>query len=156
MLDVGCGAGAEVIFLARCGFRPIGVDTSAKAIELARHRAREAGVEADFRWAEATELPLADGSIDFANDRGCLHVIDRDRRDDYARELHRVLKPGALFLLRGAAADDDEEGVIAADAEEIDRTFLAVGFSRGPIVPVAMVARSGILEGNLTVLRRGA
>ncbi len=156
VLDVGCGAGAEAIFLARCGFRPIGVDTSGKALDLARGRAAEAGVEVDFHLADATELPLVDGSVDFASDRSCFHVVDHDRRLEYARELRRVLGPGAPFLLRGAAADDDEEGVIAVDAEEIDRTFLSQGFSCGPIVPLVMVAKSGVLDCNLAVLRRGA
>ncbi len=154
VLDVGCGAGSETIFLAGCGFRSVGIDSSVKAIEIARARAAEAGVEVDFRLADATDLPLGGGSIGFASDRGCLHVIDRDRRSDYARELHRVLAPGARLLLRGAAADNDEEGVIAVDAAEIDHTFVAAGFSRGPIVPVSMVAESGVLEGNLVVLRR--
>lgn len=155
VLDVGCGAGQEAIFLARCGFRAIGVDTSRKALEIARARAAEAGVEVDFRLAGAADLPFADRSIGFANDRGCLHVIDRDQRRDYARELHRVLSPGAPFLLRGASADSDEEGVVAVDAAEIDRYFVGEGFTRGPVVPVALLAESGALAGNLVLLRRG-
>ena len=154
VLDVGCGAGAEAIFLARCGFRAIGVDSSEKALRIARERAAEAGVEVDFHLAEATGLPFPDRSIDFANDRGCLHVIDRDRRADYARELHRVLRPGAPFLLRGASADSDEEGFVAVDAAEVDRYFVRQGFTRGPVVPVALVAQSGSLVGNLALLRR--
>ena len=154
VLDVGCGAGQEAIFLARCGFRAIGVDTSRKALEIARNRAVEAGVQVDFHLASATDLPLADRSIAFANDRGCLHVIDRDQRRDYARELYRVLRPGASFLLRGAGADSDEEGVVAVNAGEIDRCFVAEGFTRGPVVPVTLIARSGALAGNLVLLRR--
>ncbi len=154
VLDVGCGAGAEAAFLAHLGFRAIGVDTSVEAIEIAVGRAAEAGVEVDFHVADATDLPLAGASVDFAIDRGCFHVIARDRRRNYGRELHRVLRPGAPFLLRGAAADDEEEGVIAVDAEEIDRVFLCGAFSRGPIVPLAMVAESGTLACNLVVLRR--
>ncbi len=153
-LDVGCGAGAEAIFLARLGFRSIGVDSSPAALEIARARAADAGVAVDFRLADVTELPLAGGTVDFAMDRGCFHVVDRDRRVDYARELHRVLRPAARFLLCGAAADDEEEGVIAIDAAEIDRVFIPLGFSRGPLVPLAMVAASGVLAGNLAVLAR--
>ena len=164
VLDIGCGAGAEAIFLARLGFQAIGVDSSVKAIEIARMRAAEAGIEVDFRLADATDLPLSDGSIDFAMDRGCFHVIDREQRRAYARELHRVLRPSAPFLLRGAAVSDDEEGVIAVDAVEIDRVFVRditpqrganEAFSRGPIVPLVMVAESGVLACNLAVLRRG-
>ena len=154
VLDVGCGAGAETIFLAHLGFRSIGIDTSAEAIEIAIGRAEAAGVAAEFHVADATDLPLADGSVDFAMDRGCFHVIDRDLRRDYARELHRVLRPGAPFLLRGAAADDEEEGVNAVDVEEVDRVFGGDDFTRGPLVPLAMVAASGTLAANLVVLRR--
>ena len=40
-LDLGCGAGREAIFLATYGFRVIAVDISAKALEIARNRARD-------------------------------------------------------------------------------------------------------------------
>ncbi len=153
VLDVGCGAGADTIFVASLGFRAIGVDTSVKALEIARARAAESELAVEFQLADASDLPLADDSVDFAMDRGCLHVIDDDRRRDYAREIRRVLRPGARFLLRGAAADDDDEGVIAVDHDEIDRVFVAEGFTHGPIVPLAMVARSGVLACNLVVLR---
>ncbi len=153
-LDVGCGAGAETIFLARCGFRAIGVDSSAKAVEIARTSAAAAGVEVSFLRADVTDLPLADRSIDFAADRGCFHVVGRDRRSAYARELYRVLCPGAPFLLRGARASSDEEGVIAVDEAEVDRWFVPSGFSRGPVVPVTLVYESGPLDGNLVLLRR--
>ncbi len=154
VLDVGCGAGAETIFLARCGFSAIGVDSSAKAVEIARARAAAAGVEASFHRADATDLPLADRSIGFAADRGCFHVTGHDRRAAYAREVHRVLSPGARFLLRGARASSDEEGVIAVDEAEIDRWFVTRGFSRGSVVPVTLAAESGPYEGNLAILKR--
>ena len=154
VLDIGCGAGSEAIFLARQGFRASGVDSSRRAIELARDQAAQSGVEVDFRCADAACLPFANQSIDFACDRGCLHVIDRGQRSGYARELRRVLRPGARFLLRGAALDDEEEGLVAVDAEAIERLFLRRGFTSGPIVPVALVAASGTVQGNLAVLVR--
>ncbi len=56
-------------FLARCGFSAIGVDSNAKAVEIARDRAAAAGVEASFHRADAADLPLADGAIGFAGVR---------------------------------------------------------------------------------------
>ncbi|MEM7352986.1 MAG: class I SAM-dependent methyltransferase [Acidobacteriota bacterium] len=155
-LDIGCGAGAEVIFLARQGIRAIGVDSSRRAIELAREHAARASTEAQFHCVDASQLPLADQSIDFACDRGCFHSIGRDQRTAYAQELFRVLKPGARFLLRGAAADDEEEGVLAVDPQAIDRVFHCVGFTSGPIMPLDLVARSGTLPANLVILQRPA
>ncbi len=154
VLDVGCGAGAEAIFLARCGFRAIGVDASARALAIARARAAEAGVEASFALADAAGLPLADRSIGFAADRGCFHVVGRARRAAYARELSRVLRPRAALLLRGARETSDEEGLLAVDEAEINRWFLPRGFSRGPVVPVTLAAEAGALEANLVLLRR--
>lgn len=155
-LDVGCGAGAEAIFLASLGYRVIGVDTSAVALEIARGRATEAGVDVDFRCAAASDLPIPDGSVGFAYDRGCLHLIESEERSHYARELHRVLRDGATSLLCGAAESDEEEGVVAIDAHEIDRWFLPLGFTRGPIVPIELEALSGSLPANLLMLRREA
>ncbi len=154
VLDVGCGAGSEAIYLARNGFQVIGVDSSTRAIDLARERAKSAGVEVVFRSADAICLPLDDQSIGFASDRGCFHVIDDDLRPDYARELLRVLKPGASFLLRGARDDCDEEGVFAVDAETIDRYFGRLGFTHGPIVAIDLVAESGSLPSNMVLLKR--
>ncbi len=154
VLDLGCGAGAEAIFLARHGFQAVGLDSSAKAIEIARGEAAKVALEVDFRIADATDLPFSDRSFGFASDRGCWHVIDRDQRASYARELARVLQPEAPFLLRGAREDDEEEGVVAVNSEEIDRYFAPRGFTRGPIIPLDLVAASGNLAGNLAILRR--
>lgn len=154
VLDVGCGAGSEAVFLAQCGYQVTGVDSSTRALDLARERAKGAGVEVVFREGDATKLPLADRSIGFASDRGCFHVIDDDQRLDYARDLSRVLEPGASFLLRGARADCDEEGVFAVDAVAIDRYFSSQGFTRGPVVAIDLVAASGSLPSNLVLLQR--
>ena len=156
-LDLGCGAGAEAIFLARQGFRAVGVDSSSRALTIARAQAAAAGVSAEFHLSDVTTpLPFPDHSFDFASDRGCWHVIDRDQRESYAQELSRVLRPGARVLLRGARVDDDEEGVVAVDEEEIDRYFIGRGFTRGPVVPLALIAASGTLAGNLAILRRSS
>lgn len=154
-LDVGCGAGAEAIFLASQGFRALGIDSSQRAIEIARDAAKAAGVDAEFQRADVLDLPLADHSIGFAYDRGCLHVIDNDQRSRYASELARVLQPGACLLVCGAAVSDDEEGVVAIDSQAITRHFLTF-FDSGPIVPMDLVARSGSLAANLVGLRRRA
>jgi len=155
-LDIGCGAGLEAIFLAAQGYRVMGVDTSEVALQIARSRAAEAGVEVDFRNANVFDLPVPDRSVGFAYDRGCLHLIESEERSLYARELHRVLRAGATSLLCGAAESDEEEGVVAVDSDEIDRWFLPQGFVRGPLVPIELVARSGSLSANLLMLRREA
>jgi SAM-dependent methyltransferase len=153
-LDIGCGSGLEAVFLARTGFSVIGVDSSRPALELARERARAAGVELDLRHGSALALPVDPGSIDLALDRGCLHSIEREDRSSYAAEIARVLRPGGRLLLRGARDDDEEQGVLGCDGAELDALFPAPAFSRGPLLAVELEARAGSLPGSLALLRK--
>lgn len=153
-LDVGCGAGREAIFLAKSGFSVIGVDFSAAAIRIAQQRGIAEGVTIDWHVADVLDLPLDAKSVDFVNDRGCFHVVERRHRRRFANEMARVLKPTGRMLLRGSAAGSKGGGFIAVTAEEIDRWFDRRRFSRGPVLPMMMIADSGTLRGNLVVLQR--
>ena len=68
VLDLGSGAGADVLISARrvgpTG-RAIGIDMTVEMLELARRNAREAGIEnVEFRMGYLEDLPLADASVD--------------------------------------------------------------------------------------------
>lgn len=153
-LDVGCGAGLEALYLAWEGYRVIGVDSSEPALDIARERAAAAGVEIDLRAGSVFDLPAGAASVDLVLDRGCFHCIDREDRPAYAREVGRVLRPGGLFLLRGARHDDEEQGVLGFDAAELDALFPAAGFSRGAIEPIELAARAGSLAAHRVLLRK--
>jgi SAM-dependent methyltransferase len=153
-LDVGCGSGLEAVYMARAGLSVIGVDSSRPGLELARERARAAGVELDLRPGSALALPVESASIDLVLDRGCLHGIDREDRPAYAVEIARVLRPGGRLLLRGAREDDEDQGVLGFDAAELDALFPAPAFTRGAIEPIELEARAGSLPGNLALLTR--
>ena len=60
-IDIGCGTGTTVVYLARHGFRVIGIDVSRRAIALARRRVREAGVSADLLTGDVTRLDRLPG-----------------------------------------------------------------------------------------------
>jgi ubiquinone/menaquinone biosynthesis C-methylase UbiE len=153
-LDVGCGTGVEATFLAQSGFRSIGVDVSSAGLELARQRAREAGVDVEWHLAAASAMPLEDASVDFANDRGCLHAIEPEDREAYAHELHRVLKPGACTLIRGCRLESNAEGFVAITETAIDTHLVPAGFERGPVLPILLISDGGSLDANVVVLRR--
>ncbi|HTZ61037.1 MAG TPA: class I SAM-dependent methyltransferase [Thermoplasmata archaeon] len=99
ILDVGCGTGTNVLWLAQQGFRPVGVDVSPTAIAIATRRAGRQRAKADFRVAGVDRLPFGGGSFDAALDSGCFHSIPLRFRAPYAKELARVLRPDARFLL---------------------------------------------------------
>ena len=147
VLDIGCGAGAESVFLTTEGMAVIGVDASRVALGLARRRAEAEHVTVDWRHGDAVRLPVRDNAVDFALDRGCFHVIARRRRRRYAKEVARVLRPGGALLLRGARHDTEELGLIGFDRREIERLFAARGFDCAPLSALTMKAHSGDLQG---------
>lgn len=95
VVDLGCGLGTEVGYLASKGWRGLGVDLSGAALT----RARTGEHAASFARADVTSLPLAAGSVDLLIDRGCFHYLGAGGRVAYAREAGRVLRArGRLFL----------------------------------------------------------
>lgn len=103
VLEVGCGAGRDAVFLARLGHEVHGLDLSEEALRLAALNAGEGGVQLQLHRGDALATGLPEGSFDLVSDRGCFHHIYGDDRKLYGREMARILKPGGKLLLRGAA-----------------------------------------------------
>lgn len=99
ILDVGCGAGSNSLFLARAGYRVTGIDLAEGAIAAARARAARAGLAVEFRVADALRVPFPRGEFDGALDIGCFHTLPIPLRAAYARELARLVRPGGSFAL---------------------------------------------------------
>lgn len=98
-IDLGCGTGTNVTYLAQQGFDAVGVDMAPRAIAKAQRKAQAAGVRARFLVADVTNLPSALGPFDFALDVGCFHSLKENDQQAYAHSLARVLKPSGQFLL---------------------------------------------------------
>lgn len=64
VLDVGCGTGNAALLAAERGARVTGVDPAARLLEVARHRAAEQGLSAEFAPGDAASLPIGDGEAD--------------------------------------------------------------------------------------------
>lgn len=102
-LDLGCGTGTNVIYLARHGFDVTGVDISSRAIAAARRKIERAGLAARARVyagdvAGLDTLPVS-GSFDLALDIGCLHTLGASARPQYVAGLADRVRPGGLYLL---------------------------------------------------------
>ena len=100
MLDVGCGTGTLAIQAARrIGAGSVtGIDASGPMIARAISKAKRAGVSVDFREAIVEALPFADASFDVVTSTMMLHHLGRVGREECAREIKRVLKPGGRVL----------------------------------------------------------
>lgn len=109
VLDVGCGAGSNLVFLARRGFETYGVDISSGAVRAARDRAQAAGVAASVSVGDALALDFPPGRFDDLVDIGCFHTVAPRRRREYAREAARVLRPGGRAVLSWVAREHTAE-----------------------------------------------
>lgn len=105
ILDIGCGAGSNVLYLARCGFEAHGIDLSPGAVQAALERAAKARRSIDVREGDGLAIPFASERFAGAMDNGCFHTLPFGRRADYAREVARVLRPGGGFLLAWVARE---------------------------------------------------
>jgi 2-polyprenyl-3-methyl-5-hydroxy-6-metoxy-1,4-benzoquinol methylase len=94
-IDLGCGTGANAIFLAQQGFDVTGVDFAEAAIEKARVRAKEAGVQAEFIVDDLTNLRHVSGTFDFLLDYGVLDDLRLPQREPYGHDFH----PGMQCIL---------------------------------------------------------
>jgi ubiquinone/menaquinone biosynthesis C-methylase UbiE len=121
-LDLGCGGGVEVAYLAGQGFAAHGLDFSPTALRLSQEHAGSAGVHAEFCAGSALELPYASGSFALVTDRGCLHHIRDKHRKRYAREVARVTRPGGYVVIRGMA-EQRPNGFVWLDPERIEELF---------------------------------
>lgn len=98
VLDVGCGAGVEVVRFGRAGARVVGVDAAASAVALSRQNATQQGVRARLAVADGEALPFPDACFDYV----FAHGVVQYAADDAAvvREVHRVLRPGGTALFQ--------------------------------------------------------
>ncbi|MBI3287279.1 MAG: class I SAM-dependent methyltransferase [Chloroflexi bacterium] len=124
-LDLGCGTGTNVIYLAQHGWQVVGVDFAGRAIRLARRKAKAAGVDAQctFYVADVTDLSFLPPTFDLALDIGCFHSLDPQGRSHYAAGLGRLLRPGAIDLLYAFKPGGDASFGISE--EDILATFQA-------------------------------
>jgi len=98
VLEVGCGAGTDLVRFARGGAHVTGVDLSSSAIALARQNFAQHGLEADLREADGEQLPFANDSFDLVYAHGVVQYTPDDRA--LVRECHRVLKPGGQAVFQ--------------------------------------------------------
>ena len=92
VLEVGCGAGTDLVRFAKGGAIVTGVDLSSSAIALARENFEQQGLSADLREADGERLPFADGSFDLVYAHGVIQYTPDTER--IVEECRRVLTPG--------------------------------------------------------------
>jgi ubiquinone/menaquinone biosynthesis C-methylase UbiE len=95
VLDVASGTGSSAIPAAKTGAQVVASDLTPEFFDVGRAAAADAGVELEWREADAEALPFDDASFDVV--MSAIGAMFAPHHDAVARELLRVTKPGGTI-----------------------------------------------------------
>jgi len=98
VLEVGCGAGVDLVRFARGGAEVCGVDLTEAAIALARANFSQRGLTGRFEVADAERLPFAGNTFDLVYAHGVVQYTASPQT--LVNECYRVLKPGGQAVFQ--------------------------------------------------------
>jgi arsenite methyltransferase len=153
VLDLGSGAGADVLISARrvgASGKAIGLDMTDEMLELARRNAGDAGVEnVEFVKGYLEDIPLPDSSVDVVLSN-CVINLAADKGKVLA-EAARVLRPGGRFAVSDVIADDEMDDATRQDMQQwtgcVAGALTRAEFEQG-------LARAGLTDIEIRVTHR--
>jgi SAM-dependent methyltransferase len=98
-LDLGCGEGADAVWLARQGWRVTAADISSVALARAAEHAADAGVNVDFQRHDLSQT-FPEGQFDLVSAQ-FLHFWEDFEREKILRRAADAVAPGGLLLIEG-------------------------------------------------------
>jgi 2-polyprenyl-3-methyl-5-hydroxy-6-metoxy-1,4-benzoquinol methylase len=106
VLDIGCGPGRHVAYLAREGFETYGIDYSGFAIEMAEELCNREGFDAEIKKERIEEMSFENGFFDCVIDCATIQHNFTEEIQESVEEVHRVLKTGGTFFWMARAQAD--------------------------------------------------
>jgi SAM-dependent methyltransferase len=101
-IDIGCGTGKSLVWLAEQGFTCTGIEIAPTALRMARELAAKRGVECEWRYGsfpdDFRDGAIMDGSYDLAIDRGVFHLhTSKTEQQRFVEGVARILIPNGLW-----------------------------------------------------------
>ena len=125
VLDVGCGTGEHALLAASLGLSVLGVDVAETALAMAREKAAERGLKADFAVADAFQLGRLGRDFETVLDCGLFHTFNADERPGYVASLASVTKRGGTLYVLCFSDEGPDIGPHPVREEEVRAAFSA-------------------------------
>lgn len=97
ILEVGCGAGNNLEFLAKNGHNVYGIDASEIAIKFSKEKFEKKKILGNFTIGEFTELPYEENFFDLIINRAAICHTDIKNANIAMKECNRVIKKSGIF-----------------------------------------------------------
>jgi cyclopropane fatty-acyl-phospholipid synthase-like methyltransferase len=138
VLDVGCGTGEHVLLAVERGLDATGVDFAPAAIERAKQKARDRGLNARFLIQDALQLAELNAEFDTVLDCGLFHTFEDRDRPAFVEGLRRVTRPGGrYFMLCFSDRQPGDRGPRRVSQDEI-RAYFDQGWRIDSIEPATL------------------
>jgi len=152
VLDAGCGTGENALLAAGLGLRVLGVDVAETAVSIARQKAVERALDAEFVVADALHLDRLGRTFDTVLDCGLFHTFDADERLAYVASLASVTR-GTLYVLCFRDAGPGASGPHPIAEDEVRAAF-ADGWRMTSLNRARLHTRFGALPAWLATVER--
>ena len=144
VLDSGCGTGDLALWLASRGCAVTGVDFLEKPLAVARKKAQDRGLDANFLQMDALATGEIPERFDAVTDCGLFHTFDDTSRAAYVAALAKLLEPGArVFVLCFSSDEPGAHGPRRVSEQELRAAF-AKGWEIEKIEPSRFEVVPGI------------
>lgn len=100
VLDLGCGSGRHVIYLAQMGFEVFGIDDASEGINLCRVWLKKLGLKANLKVSSFfKKFPFKDNFFDAIISTWAIHHGKEKQVKFCIREIERVIKPNGFIYI---------------------------------------------------------
>jgi cyclopropane fatty-acyl-phospholipid synthase-like methyltransferase len=140
-IDIGCGTGTNLLYMAQHSWQVTGIDYSSNAIRKARMKLRNYG-NAFLKEADITSVDVQDfpGPYDLALDMGCFHSIPGDYQGVYVEKISELVRTEGYYLLYAfqPSPDQKKRGITKEDVINLfSQAFVMKKYEQGQGRPSA-------------------
>lgn len=128
-LDLGCGTGTNMVYLAQHGWQVDGIDFSWLAVLRARRRLRIAGLPPSVWAKDVTRWDITNGNYNYILDIGCYHQLPAAGKQSVQKFVLNNLASDGCWMIYGHRLDPEGSrlhGLSEQDITDLSNTFTLI------------------------------